>query len=499
VTSTAVAVAPLHDVGLWARTNLLESLLIIAGAVLLARFAGAVGRAITRQIDARSQLADSLVRSEATKHRHAMSEVLTWGVRAVVYGIAAVTVLGRLGLPLSGIVAPAAVAGVALGFGAQRIVQDILAGFFLITERQYGFGDLIQLSVTGVTLTRTGTVEDVTLRITSIRTTDGSVVITPNGQIVQVTNLSRDWARAVVDVPVPIGSDVNLANEILRRVGAEMFADSGLSPSSWPRRASWAERPSTSDRSTSASSSALCPAGSSTSVGFCGNASVSPSPRRVSPAAGKLPSSRRTCRARDPPIASSRELPTAANHRGLGGSLPRTAHAVLARPTCAGSARGTPLRRDPDCVPVLGAHVRRSAVRHSDSAEPRARVKAGDIGRDRHSDDASRHDSHEADNECDAVRLDDPRRHQQPAGSDHGPGGPGAVIADREPPAGQRPTAGTLCPIRLSAPSARCFMRRTAQQISTAASRPSMSFQGPLLRTSSALNKELNASAIALS
>jgi small-conductance mechanosensitive channel len=230
VTSTAVAVAPLHDVGLWARTNLLESLLIIAGAVLLARFAGAVGRAITRQIDARSQLADSLVRSEATKHRHAMSEVLTWGVRAVVYGIAAVTVLGRLGLPLSGIVAPAAVAGVALGFGAQRIVQDILAGFFLITERQYGFGDLIQLSVTGVTLTRTGTVEDVTLRITSIRTTDGSVVITPNGQIVQVTNLSRDWARAVVDVPVPIGSDVNLANEILRRVGAEMFADSGLSP-----------------------------------------------------------------------------------------------------------------------------------------------------------------------------------------------------------------------------------------------------------------------------
>jgi small-conductance mechanosensitive channel len=228
VASSAVAVAPLDDVGLWARTNLLESLLIIVGAVLLARFAGTIGDAVTRQIDARSQLADALVRSEATKHRHAVSEILTWVTRAVIYCVALITVLGRLGLPLGGIVAPAAVAGVALGFGAQPIVQDILAGFFLITERQYGFGDLVQLSVTGVALPRSGTVEDVTLRITSIRTTDGSVIITPNGQIVQVTNLSRDWARAVVDVPIPIGSDVALANDVLRRVGAEAFADSDL-------------------------------------------------------------------------------------------------------------------------------------------------------------------------------------------------------------------------------------------------------------------------------
>ena len=104
---------------------------------------------------------------------------------------------------MTSLVAPAAVAAVALGFGAQRIVQDILAGFFIITERQYGFGDLIRLSVPSLPDPAIGTVEDVALRVTTVRTADGEVVITPNGQITQVTNLSRDWARAVIDVPVP--------------------------------------------------------------------------------------------------------------------------------------------------------------------------------------------------------------------------------------------------------------------------------------------------------
>jgi small-conductance mechanosensitive channel len=138
-----------------------------------------------------------------------------------------VLVLGRLGVPLSGFVAPATVVGVALGFGAQRIVQDVLSGFFLVTERQYGFGDVIRLSVIGTTGT-VGTVEEVTLRITRIRSLDGEVITTPNGQIVQVTNLSRDWARAVIDVPVPVTADVNRVSEILRSVCEQAFADEEL-------------------------------------------------------------------------------------------------------------------------------------------------------------------------------------------------------------------------------------------------------------------------------
>jgi small conductance mechanosensitive channel len=133
-------------------------------------------------------------------------------------------------VPLSGLVAPATVAGVALGFGAQRIVQDILAGFFVITERQYGFGDVVRLTVPGTGAPVQGTVEDVTLRVTQLRTVNGEVVITSNGQIVQAANLSRDWARAVVDVPVPSTVDVSRVTAILQDVGAAAYSDDELRP-----------------------------------------------------------------------------------------------------------------------------------------------------------------------------------------------------------------------------------------------------------------------------
>ena len=136
----------------------------------------------------------------------------------------------RLGVPMSGLVAPAAVAGVALGFGAQRLVQDVLSGFFVITERQYGYGDVVRLSVVGIGAPVQGTVEDVTLRVTQLRTVNGEVVITPNGQIVQATNLSRDWARAVIDVPVPSSADVSTVTAILQDVGTAAYADDELRP-----------------------------------------------------------------------------------------------------------------------------------------------------------------------------------------------------------------------------------------------------------------------------
>ena len=148
----------------------------------------------------------------------------------MVYCITAILVLDRLGVPVTSLVAPAAIAGVALGFGAQRIVQDILAGFFIITERQYGFGDLIRISNLGATTGVTGTVESVTLRVTNLRTVDGEFVIIPNGQINQVTNLSRDWARAVVDVPVPVTADIHRVTDILQSVGHGVYDDETLRP-----------------------------------------------------------------------------------------------------------------------------------------------------------------------------------------------------------------------------------------------------------------------------
>jgi small conductance mechanosensitive channel len=221
---------PLNDVGLWARTNGLQIVLLVTGAVLLTRLANWLGARITEHIDELNKGDDVLVRSEAAKHRHALAQVITWVSLVVIYCLTAVLVVQRFGIPITGFVAPATIAGVALGFGAQRVVQDILAGFFIISERQYGFGDVIRINVLGVGTPVVGTVEEVTLRITQIRSLDGEVITTSNGQIVQVTNLSRDWARSVVDVPLPATVAIDRATEVLKQVGAAAFADEHLRP-----------------------------------------------------------------------------------------------------------------------------------------------------------------------------------------------------------------------------------------------------------------------------
>jgi small-conductance mechanosensitive channel len=220
----------LTELQVWLSGRGLEVVLIVLGSVLLARFVSWVGGRITDRIDARSTGGDALVRSEAAKHRHSLTQVLTWAAVVLIYSIAVFFVLDRLGVPVTGLVAPATVLGVGLGFGAQRIVGDVLAGFFIITERQYGFGDVVSIQVVGSPDAATGTVEDVTLRVTRMRSSNGEVVTVPNGQIVKVVNLSRDWARAVVDVPIPTTVDVNRVNEILREVGREAFRDPALRP-----------------------------------------------------------------------------------------------------------------------------------------------------------------------------------------------------------------------------------------------------------------------------
>jgi len=223
-----VANAPLQGLGQWARGDLLVIVLLVLGTLLLTRLAQWIRNHVVARIDAHARETDELVRSEAAKHRHVVAEVVTWTFLAVAYVVTAVLVVERLGVPLAGLVAPAALLSAALGFGMQRFVQDIGAGFFITGERQYGFGDVVRISVSGVSEPAVGTVEDVTLRVTRIRSDRGEVITTPNGQIIQVTNLSRDWARAVIDVPVPAAVDVTRVTGILRQVGHEVWEDDRL-------------------------------------------------------------------------------------------------------------------------------------------------------------------------------------------------------------------------------------------------------------------------------
>ncbi|MGH7289688.1 MAG: mechanosensitive ion channel family protein, partial [Myxococcota bacterium] len=183
---------------------------------------------ITRRIDADFQETDQLVRTESAKHRQAVASVISWVSIAVLFIVVAVDITDVLAIPVGSLVAPAAVLGAALGFGAQRVVQDLLSGFFIITEKQYGFGDLVALTVAGIAAPAEGTVEDVTLRITRLRSTEGEVFTIPNGQIVKTMNLSKDWARAVIDIPVPTSADLTRVDDLLHKVSDKSMQDDSL-------------------------------------------------------------------------------------------------------------------------------------------------------------------------------------------------------------------------------------------------------------------------------
>jgi moderate conductance mechanosensitive channel len=214
--------------GVWILERGVRIALLLIGGLLAARFINWAANRIVRRIDAEYQESDQLVRTESAKHRQAVASVISWVSVAVLFVIVIVEVTDVLAVPVGSLVAPAAVLGAALGFGAQRLVQDLLSGFFIITEKQYGFGDLVSLTVASINDPAEGTVEDVTLRVTRLRSTEGEMFTIPNGQIVKTVNLSKDWARAVIDIPVPTSADLNLVNDVLHEVAEKAKEDPGL-------------------------------------------------------------------------------------------------------------------------------------------------------------------------------------------------------------------------------------------------------------------------------
>jgi small conductance mechanosensitive channel len=133
--------------------------------------------------------------------------------------VAAVMMLTELGVAVTPLVASLGILGAALGFGAQSLVKDMLNGLFMVFEDQLGVGDIVNLG------TVTGVVERVGIRITEVRDADGTVWYIRNGEILQVGNYSQDWARIILDIPVPYSLDVDEAQEALL-AAAKQFATS---------------------------------------------------------------------------------------------------------------------------------------------------------------------------------------------------------------------------------------------------------------------------------
>lgn len=208
----------------WLRDALLPAVVIALGDGLLLRWLTWLEHRSLRDYDAEiaAAVAHEDVASESFKRSRAILQAVGWAVWALVVVVSVSYALHVVGVPLVTIVAPATAVSVAVGFGAQQVVGDMLAGFFLLAERQFGHGDVIRFSPPGSNDGVTGTVDEMTLRVTKLRTMHGELVVIPNGSLRQVTNLSKEWSRAVVDLPVGTDQDLAKVTEVLRAAAHEM-------------------------------------------------------------------------------------------------------------------------------------------------------------------------------------------------------------------------------------------------------------------------------------
>ncbi len=151
--------------------------------------------------------------------KETLANVVQSTLKGLVVAFGVLLALANLGIDVGALIAGAGIAGLAISFAAQNLVRDVINGFFILLEDQYGVGDIIKVGDLA------GGVERMNLRLTVLRDLEGKVHFIPNGQINQVTVMSRDWARAVVDVGVAYKEAVDRVLEVIRDEAEKFYAD----------------------------------------------------------------------------------------------------------------------------------------------------------------------------------------------------------------------------------------------------------------------------------
>jgi small conductance mechanosensitive channel len=199
--------------------TLLRIFLIVGVAYFLNRL---TKKLITRLRDHLIGHADSNI--EEIKRMNTLSMVLRYIVTTVIMAITVVEILHELGISIAPVLAAAGVVGLAVGFGAQSLVKDYFNGFFLLLENQIRKDDVVEIA------DKAGLVEEITLRYIKMRDYEGNVHYVPNGQITTVTNKSRDFAFAVMDVGVAYKENIAKVMQVMQVVGADLYTDPVFSP-----------------------------------------------------------------------------------------------------------------------------------------------------------------------------------------------------------------------------------------------------------------------------
>lgn len=214
----------------WLRTDLVVILMTVSGSYVLMRLVAFVADYQIHAVRTRQRAAlDPAVQREGAD-RAAAFGALRWGLGFVIVVVASTSVLLRLNLPSSALVFLGSIVGAGLGFGAQQMVGDVIAGIYIIAERQFGVGDIVRVGPLGIVGWVEGRVEEVTLRVTKLRTFDGDLVSVANGVLRHNVNMSRDWSRVLVTVDVPHTDDLAAAISTISRVCAELSSDEAFAP-----------------------------------------------------------------------------------------------------------------------------------------------------------------------------------------------------------------------------------------------------------------------------
>lgn len=193
---------------------------ILVGAVVLS----ALLRRAVRRVEKRISTGDAEART--VQRTRTLTRVITSAGIVTIWVLAVLMMLGVIpGFNLGPLLAGLGIGGLAIGFGAQSLVRDVVSGFFILLEDQYGIGDIIE-----VNKTTSGTVELLTLRLTGLRDVDGTVHYFSNGFITQVSNRSKDWAAVLIDVRVAYDADISKVRKLLEKIATDFKKDTKLGP-----------------------------------------------------------------------------------------------------------------------------------------------------------------------------------------------------------------------------------------------------------------------------
>jgi len=199
----------------WLTTSGIKIIGILIGLVILFQ----MSRWIVKWMEKFVYEKDPLQASEAKKRAHTLGNILRHAFLIIITFVAVLMILGELEIQLGPLLATAGIGALAIGFGAQSLVKDVISGFFIILENQYRIGDVIE--VAGVS----GLVESVSLRKTVLRDLKGKVHTIPNGEIKVVSNLSKEWSRSVLDLGISYRDDIDQIVDLLVQIGKEMESE----------------------------------------------------------------------------------------------------------------------------------------------------------------------------------------------------------------------------------------------------------------------------------